>query len=85
MHYKRGLKFDHVWHIVKDFEKFKDDSRTSSQVNKIVNESLGFETLTPDSAVLAPPGLSEFSIDLNASDVVSSSTRHPIGVKKKSN
>ena len=80
--YKKGLKFDHVWHIVKDFEKFKDYSASSRQVNKIVNESSGSETPTPDSGVPASPGLSGFSIDLDASDLGGSSSGRPIGVKK---
>ena len=80
--YKKGFKFDHVWHIVKDFEKFKDYSASSRQVNKIVNESSGSETPTPDSGVPASPGLSGFSIDLDASDLGGSSSGRPIGVKK---
>ena len=61
--YKKGFKFDHVWHIVKNFEKFKDYSASSRQVNKIVNESSESETPTPDSVVPAPPRLSGFSIN----------------------
>ena len=81
-HYKRGFKFDHVWHIVKDFEKFKDYSHTSRQFNKVVNESSGSETPTPDFGLPASPSLSGFSIDLNASDGGGSSSGRPIGVKK---
>ena len=28
-HYKKRFKFDYVWQIVKDFEKFKDDNNSS--------------------------------------------------------
>ncbi|XP_039138851.1 uncharacterized protein LOC120276192 [Dioscorea cayenensis subsp. rotundata] len=32
--YKKGFKFDHVWHIVRNFEKFKDNVITSNQINR---------------------------------------------------
>ena len=31
-YYKKGFKFDHVWLIVKDFEKFKDGHKSTRQV-----------------------------------------------------
>ena len=47
-----------------------------------MNESSGSETPTPDSGVPTSPGLSGFSIDLDASDLGGSSSGRPIGVKK---
>ena len=52
------------------------------QLNKIVNESSGSETDTPDSAIPISPGLLGFSIDLDVSDISGSSTERNIGVKK---
>ena len=31
-HYKKDFKFDHIWLIVKDFEKFKDDNKSAGHV-----------------------------------------------------
>lgn len=32
--YQNGCKFDHVWNIMKNFDKFKDDVVTPSQINR---------------------------------------------------
>ena len=79
--FKAGWKFDHVWNIVKNFEKFKDcstSSRRNQSVNYVSSES---ENPTPDAVGQASPGISSFSFNLEDSDIGSPSER-PIGVKK---
>ncbi|XP_060190743.1 uncharacterized protein LOC132620030 [Lycium barbarum] len=83
--YKKDFKFDHVWDMMKDFEKFKDVDVGSKNVRKqgssyISSES---ETPTPDSPLVSSPNLSSFSLNLNE-DVAgdSTSSQRPIGVKK---
>nr|ABB55300.1 conserved hypothetical protein [Asparagus officinalis] len=49
--YKKGFKFDHVWNMVKKFEKFKDDVPTARQV----------DNPTPESPISTSPGLSSFT------------------------
>ncbi|XP_047313728.1 uncharacterized protein LOC124917316 [Impatiens glandulifera] len=79
--FKAGWKFDHVWNIVKNFQKFKDCS-TSSRRNQFVNYvSSESENPTPDSVGQASPGISSFSLNLEDSNTGSPSER-PIGVKK---
>ena len=83
--FKRGFKFDHVWHIVKDFEKFKDSVPTARQVNRRQNanyESSQSNNPTPESRILASPGLSSFSPNLDDDGFCGISSQRPVGVKK---
>ncbi|KAG8662152.1 hypothetical protein MANES_01G069750v8 [Manihot esculenta] len=83
--YKRGFKFDHVWNMMKDAEKFKD---CSSKKKIVQNQSSSYvssesDNPTPDSPMVPSPNLSSFSIHLNediAGDYTSSN--RPLGVKK---
>ena len=64
--YKSGWKFDHVWDIIKSFEKFKDCATKSNQPSKrssLGNASSESENHTPEYATQTSPGLSSF--DLN--------------------
>lgn len=82
---KKGFKFDHVWSIVKDFEKFKDHNpiRRATQPQSFDHASSQSENPTPDSPTQASPGLSSFSLNLDDSDEVGgTSSQRPIGVKK---
>ncbi|KAG8640987.1 hypothetical protein MANES_13G094101v8 [Manihot esculenta] len=65
--YKKGFKFDNVWSMMKDAEKFKDKSNNP----------------TPDSPMVPSSNLSSFSIHLNEdiAGYYTSSDR-PLGVKK---
>ena len=61
--YKGSWKFDHVWSIIKNFEKFKD---CDTFMRKVSN-SCGFgdtnpelENITSDSTTQESPGLSIF-------------------------
>ena len=85
--YKSGWKFDHVWNIIKNFEKFQDQDTHARQVRNpcgIGYTSSESENPTPDSAAQASPGLSSFSLNLDDSEDVTGGTlsQRPIGVKK---
>ncbi|XP_020271025.1 uncharacterized protein LOC109846212 [Asparagus officinalis] len=74
--YKKGFKFDHVWNMVKNFEKFKDDVPTARQVGRRQSQSVNFDSSqsdnpTPESPISTSPGLSSFT-----------PSERPIGVKK---
>ncbi|XP_020871812.1 uncharacterized protein LOC110225883 [Arabidopsis lyrata subsp. lyrata] len=85
--YKGGWKFDHVWNIIKNFEKFKDGDTSSRKISNPLNFgyiSSESENPTPDSATQASPGLSSFSLNLDGDDdnIGGSPSQHPMGVKK---
>ena len=82
--YKRGFKFDHVWPILKDMQKFSDnDSATSTPRRpRGRNVSSQEESPTPESPTMASPRLSSFSLNIASDDAGGSSSQRPIGVKK---
>ncbi|KAG8365008.1 hypothetical protein BUALT_Bualt18G0058300 [Buddleja alternifolia] len=81
--FKNGFKFDHVWHILKDFELFQDNAPASPRISRkhpsSQSDNQSPHCVTPDST-----GFSQFDVDLNADDdnVGGSSSERPIGVKK---
>ncbi|XP_062081137.1 uncharacterized protein LOC133785939 [Humulus lupulus] len=83
--YRRGFKFDHVWSILKDCEKFTNDNTNSparfQQQGRSFNSpqscSSGFESPTS-----APTGMSSFDLNLNDEEVPINLSERPIGVKK---
>ncbi|XP_039145555.1 uncharacterized protein LOC120282775 [Dioscorea cayenensis subsp. rotundata] len=82
--YKKGFKFDHVWHIVRNFEKFKDNVMTSRQISrKHAFDYLSSESKNPMPESQPPEStvLSQFSLNLNDS-VGGSPSDLPIGQKK---
>ncbi|KAK9096323.1 hypothetical protein Sjap_021820 [Stephania japonica] len=81
--YKKWFKFDHVWHIMKDIEKFKDNVSTARHMYREPNyDSLQSEN-DFDSPCTKSPGLSPFtSLDELDDNPVANSSRRPIGVKK---
>ncbi|XP_049384591.1 uncharacterized protein LOC125848707 isoform X2 [Solanum stenotomum] len=83
--YKKGFKFDHVWNLMKDFEKFKDIDTGKKKVRGQGStlQSSESEAPSPTSPIVSSPNLSSFSLNLNEnfSDHYTSSER-PIGVKK---
>ncbi|XP_039143906.1 uncharacterized protein LOC120281021 [Dioscorea cayenensis subsp. rotundata] len=82
--YKKWFKFDHVWHIVRNFEKCKDNVMISRQISrKHVFDYLSLESENPmsESQALESPGLSQFSLNLD-DGVVGSPFERPIGQKK---
>ncbi|XP_019242047.1 PREDICTED: uncharacterized protein LOC109222100 [Nicotiana attenuata] len=84
--FKKGFKFDHVWAIMKDFEKFNDVDFGRKKPRKQGNANISSvsENPTPDSPYLSSPNLSSFSLNLNG-DVAGDSTtsQRPSGVKKE--
>nr|XP_016512269.1 PREDICTED: uncharacterized protein LOC107829311 [Nicotiana tabacum] len=83
--FKIGFKFDHVWDMMKYFEKFSDVDFGRTKVRKhgstyVSSES---EARTPSSPLVSFPNLSSFSLKLNE-DVAgeATSSQRLIGVKK---
>ncbi|XP_070006529.1 uncharacterized protein LOC107829311 [Nicotiana tabacum] len=65
--FKIGFKFDHVWDMMKYFEKFSDVDFGRTKVRKhgstyVSSES---EARTPSSPLVSFPNLSSFSLKLN--------------------
>ncbi|KAK3184824.1 hypothetical protein Dsin_032110 [Dipteronia sinensis] len=81
--YKKGFKFDLVWSIFKDMQKFTDnDSATSAFQRQSDNFASSQEDpLTPESPTSASPGLSSFSLNITNDDVGSSSSQQPNTIK----
>ncbi|XP_050233199.1 uncharacterized protein LOC126681689 [Mercurialis annua] len=75
--YRKGFKFDHVWNMMKDFEKFKNNTRNSA--NFVSSES---KNPMPDSPKESSPGLSNFSMNLNDDGDVGIAERPTRGLKK---
>lgn len=85
--YKKGFKFDHVWNMVKDFEKFKDIVPTARQAARSQSQNVNIDSsqsnnLTPESPISTSPGLSSFSPNLDDDDFGTTSSQRPAGVKK---
>ncbi|XP_020254162.1 uncharacterized protein LOC109831238 [Asparagus officinalis] len=53
--HKKGFKFDHVWNMVKDFEKFKDDVPTARQVGRRQPQSVNFNSSQSDNPTSKSP------------------------------
>ncbi|KAK3204145.1 hypothetical protein Dsin_018191 [Dipteronia sinensis] len=82
--YKYGFKFEHVWPILKDMQKFTDNDTATSVARR---ESGHFvspqeDTPTPESPTMTYPGLSSFSPNITSDDGGGSSFQQPMGVKK---
>ncbi|XP_073271459.1 uncharacterized protein [Primulina huaijiensis] len=84
--YSKRFKFDHVWPIMKDIEKFSSDINPSSSVPKIHVTNLDSsqsEAQTPETPISGSPGLHSFSINLSSDENAGgTSSGRPIGVKK---
>ncbi|KAL2484391.1 hypothetical protein Adt_29147 [Abeliophyllum distichum] len=83
--FKKGFKFDHVWSLLKDTEKFGHDSNRKlpdcqwQSVNFASSQSESPTSESPNSVSL---GLSSFSLHINEQNFGGTSTERPIGVKK---
>ncbi|KAL2479510.1 hypothetical protein Adt_32476 [Abeliophyllum distichum] len=83
--FKKGFKFDHVWFLLKDTEKFGHDN--CRELPDCQRQSVNFassqsESPTSESPSSVSSGLSSFSLQINEENVGGTSTRRPIGVKK---
>ncbi|XP_073131426.1 uncharacterized protein [Henckelia pumila] len=82
--FKKGFKFDHVWTIMKDMEKFTAShipSSTPIQRGIEFFESPQSDTQATDSPKSASLGLSPFEINLSDENSGGSSSQRPLGVK----
>ncbi|XP_074557037.1 uncharacterized protein LOC141813024 [Curcuma longa] len=84
--YTKGFKFDHVWDILKDIEKFgTDNMNTASMQSRRQTANVGSseqqfseeEFRTPSS-----PCVATFDLNITSSDSGGSSSKRPPGVKK---
>ncbi|XP_024009199.1 uncharacterized protein LOC112084189 [Eutrema salsugineum] len=85
--YKAGWKFDHVWSIIKNFEKFKDGETPARNVPNTCGfgyASSESENPTPDFGTQASSGLLSLSLNLDdEEDIIGgSASKRPIGVRK---
>ncbi|KAL5557507.1 hypothetical protein UlMin_039743 [Ulmus minor] len=82
--YQKGFKFDHVWPIIKDIEKFASVNNPTSTFQRQIGNfaSSQSESPTSESPTSATPGLSDFSLNINNEEIGGSSAERPIGVKK---
>ncbi|KAL2488532.1 hypothetical protein Fot_41824 [Forsythia ovata] len=83
--FKKGFKFDHVWFLLKDTEKFGHDN--CRELPDYQRQSVNFassqsESPTSESPSSASPGLSSFSLQIDEENVGGTSTGLPIGIKK---
>ena len=79
--YRRGFKFDHVWHILKDCEKFADPSPTPNRTPIPTPESSFQRPSSTDEDIGA--NLSSFAINSTDEETGATSSKRPIGIKKK--
>ena len=83
--YTKGFKFDHVWSILKNCEKFTNDNTNSPArfqqqgryFNSYQSGSSDFESPTS-----APTGMRSFDLNMNDEEVPINLSERPIGVKK---
>ncbi|KAK3221840.1 hypothetical protein Dsin_008865 [Dipteronia sinensis] len=82
--YKHGFKFDYVWPILKDMQKFTNNDTATSAFQRESGHFVSSQedSPTPESPTMASPGLSLFSLNITSDDVEGSSSQRPIGVKK---
>ncbi|KAK2652249.1 hypothetical protein Ddye_012105 [Dipteronia dyeriana] len=75
--YKHGFRFDHVWPILKDMEKFADnETETQSPFQPETGHFVSSQedSPTPESPTTVYPGLSSFSLNISSDDGEGSSS-----------
>ncbi|KAM7497651.1 hypothetical protein LguiA_022065 [Lonicera macranthoides] len=83
--YKKGFKFDHVWPILKDIEKFSNvNANAATRLQQQSANSVSPQPGSPsfESPTSASPGLSSFNLNMNDEEIGVTSGERPIGVKK---
>ncbi|KAG8373930.1 hypothetical protein BUALT_Bualt11G0076400 [Buddleja alternifolia] len=83
--FKAVFKFDHVWNMLKIFEKFLDSDTIRRQVcGKHPSDYSSSDNQTPDCNTPESPGFPPFSMNLNDDNdnIGGSSYDRPTGVKK---
>ena len=82
--FSKVFKFDHLWVMLKDFEKFKDND-TSERQSQRRKESCSYyssDNQTDGSPIVVSLGLSPFFKNLDDDDSHDSSPQRPAWVKK---
>ena len=84
--FTKGFKFDHVWPILKNMEKFTENVNMPPLSYKRNSDSSQSDNSDPDSPIPASPVISSFNVNLTDDDigdaVRGSSSQRPTGVKK---
>ena len=82
--YQKGFKFDHVWPILKDIEKFASVNNPTSIFQRQFGNFASSQSKSPtsESPTSATPGLFDFSLNMNEEEIGGSLAQQPIGVKK---
>ncbi|KAL2552877.1 hypothetical protein Fot_06496 [Forsythia ovata] len=78
--FNKCFKFDHVWPLLKDTEKFENDVNTV--IPSLHRQSGYFQSSQPESPTSEYPGLSSFSPDMSKEDIGGTSNQRPIRIKK---
>ncbi|PON59491.1 No apical meristem-associated, C-terminal domain containing protein [Trema orientale] len=79
--FKKGFKFDHIWNIIKDYEKFKDDVPTTRQTarRQTVNyDSSQSDNPTPESPISTSYRLSSHSHNFGDDEIGATSSQWPV-------
>ncbi|XP_075494701.1 uncharacterized protein LOC142532268 [Primulina tabacum] len=84
--FSKGFKYDHVWYIMKDMEKFSSDINPMSAPARMHVTSLDSsqsDSQTPNTPISGSPGLPPFSINLSSDENAGgTSSQRPLSVKK---
>ncbi|KAK2644718.1 hypothetical protein Ddye_019913, partial [Dipteronia dyeriana] len=82
--YKKGFKFDYVWPILKDMQKFTDTDSATSAFQRQSGNNVSSQENSPtlESPTSTSHILSSFSLNITNDDIGGSSSKRPVGVKK---
>ncbi|XP_075515656.1 uncharacterized protein LOC142550319 [Primulina tabacum] len=84
--FTKGFKFDHVWPIMKDMEKFSANASAPIPVSKqhVTNlDSSQSDPQEPESPISGSPAVNSFSINLSSDENAGGTpSQRPLGVKK---
>ncbi|XP_042412864.1 uncharacterized protein LOC122001931 [Zingiber officinale] len=85
--YSKGFKFGHVWSILQGIEKFNSDNikAASTRVQRQIAQADYSQSYNLEKDVYSPssPHVSSFNLNITDSDSGGTSTKRPIGVKKR--
>ncbi|XP_073294526.1 uncharacterized protein [Primulina huaijiensis] len=84
--FSKGFKYDGVWYIMKDMEKFSSDinpMNAPARMHVTSLDSSQSDSQTSNTPISCSPGLPPFSINLSSDENVGgTSSQRPLGVKK---
>ncbi|XP_031274468.1 uncharacterized protein LOC116132938 [Pistacia vera] len=80
--YEKGFKFDHVWPILKDIEKFTDNVNATEVFQRQIDrfETQESETPTLKSPQSMPCDISSNSLNISDENIGGSSAQRPLGL-----